>query len=135
MKSSKRKKLNAAGWKVADTREFLGLSDEEAALVEMKLALAGHLRQRRLSRRISQVELAEQLGSSQSRIAKMEAADASVSLDLLVRALWRSAKRPRALHACLDGMLPEARRPAPAGISAPHPPRAARRSRRGGRCA
>ena len=87
MKSSKRKRLQAAGWKVGDARSFLGLSDEEAALVEMKLALAEHLRRRRQARHVSQVALADQLGSSQSRVAKMEAADASVSLDLLVKAL------------------------------------------------
>lgn len=37
MKAAKRKKLEAAGWKVGCAREFLGLSDEEAAFVELKL--------------------------------------------------------------------------------------------------
>jgi hypothetical protein len=34
MKETKRKKLEAAGWKVGSAREFLNLSDEEAAFVE-----------------------------------------------------------------------------------------------------
>jgi transcriptional regulator with XRE-family HTH domain len=72
-------------------------SDEEAALVEMKLALASHLRQRRIARHISQVALAEQLGSSQSRVAKMESADASVTIDLLVRALLALGETPKGL--------------------------------------
>ena len=97
MKASKRKRLQAAGWKVGDARSFLGLSDEEAALVEMKLALADHLRRRRQARHVSQVELADQLGSSQSRVAKMEAADASVSLDLMIRALLVLGETPRAV--------------------------------------
>jgi transcriptional regulator with XRE-family HTH domain len=63
----------------------------------MKLALAGHLRRRRQARHVSQVDLASQLGSSQSRIAKMEAADASVSLDLLVRALLALGETSRGL--------------------------------------
>jgi predicted transcriptional regulator len=72
---------------VGDARDFLGLSDEEAALVEMKLALAKSLRKRRVARHMTQVELARDLGSSQSRVAKMEAGDCSVSLDSMVRAL------------------------------------------------
>jgi DNA-binding XRE family transcriptional regulator len=87
MKKSRQDNLRTAGWQVGTAQEFLGLSDEEAALVEMKLALARGLKQRRLARNLTQDELARQLGSSQSRVAKMEAADASVSLDLLTRAL------------------------------------------------
>jgi DNA-binding XRE family transcriptional regulator len=87
MRTPKKKRLQAAGWRVGDARDFLGLSDEEAALVEMKLALAESLRKRRVARHMTQVELARDLGSSQSRVAKMEAGNGSVSLDLLVRAL------------------------------------------------
>ena len=87
MKDSKAERLKRAGWKVGSTREFLELSDEEAALVEMKVALARNLRLRRQRRRLTQTQLAKIIESSQSRVAKMEAADASVSLDLLVRAL------------------------------------------------
>jgi len=87
MKQNKRDKLKAAGWRVGDAGEFLGLSKEEAAFVEIKLALAASLHRRRVRRNLTQEQLAQQLGSSQSRVAKMEAADASVSLDLLVRSL------------------------------------------------
>ena len=37
----------------------------------------------------------KRLGSSQSRVAKMEAADPSVSLDLLVRGLLATGASPR----------------------------------------
>jgi predicted transcriptional regulator len=87
MKKSKKERLEAAGWRIGTAAELLGLTKEEAALIEMKLGLAESLRRRRVARKLTQTQLAKRLGSSQSRVAKMEAADASVSIDLLVRAL------------------------------------------------
>jgi hypothetical protein len=87
MKKSKRAKIEAAGWAVGSVQDFLGLSDAETALIEMKLALSRTLRDRRQRRGVSQVELAKRLRSSQSRVAKMEAGDPSVSMDLLVSSL------------------------------------------------
>ena len=88
MKASKRKKLEPAGWKIGSAREFLGLSDEEAAFVELKLTLSASLKKYRTSQGLSQSELAKRLRSSQSRVAKMEASDPAVSVDLLIRALF-----------------------------------------------
>jgi DNA-binding XRE family transcriptional regulator len=87
MKARKRKRLEAAGWRVGSAAEFLRLKPEEAALVEMKLNLARRLRDLRTNRGLSQEAMAKLLGSSQSRVAKMEAGDRSVSVDLLVRSL------------------------------------------------
>lgn len=87
MEAGKRKKLERAGWTVGSAEEFLGLSDEEVVFVELKLALSDRLRERRTELGLSQSALARRLGSSQSRVAKMEASDPSVSLDLLVRGL------------------------------------------------
>lgn len=87
MKADKRKKLEDAGWRVSTTEEFLGLSAEESAYIEMKLALSKELREAREKRKLSQAQLAALIESSQSRVAKMEAADASVSIDLLVKSL------------------------------------------------
>jgi len=87
MKTSKRKELEAAGWKVGSASEFLELSDAEAMLVNMKLALAKQIKVLRQSKKITQNDLAKMIGSSQSRVAKLEAADRSVSLELLVRSL------------------------------------------------
>jgi len=64
-----------------------GLSEEESAYIELKIRLAEALRQLRQEKGLSQVDLAAKLRSSQSRIAKMEAGDPSVSLDLLIRSL------------------------------------------------
>ena len=87
MKKAKRARLEAAGWKVGTVREFLGLTDEEAVFVELKLALAWNLRTRRERQGLTQTQLAKLIESSQSRVAKMEAGDRTVSLDLLVRSL------------------------------------------------
>ena len=76
-----------AGWKVGDATDFLELTAEEAAYIELKLALARYLRDVRISNGWTQTFVAKRLGSSQSRVAKMEAADASVSVDLLVKSL------------------------------------------------
>jgi|SRR5580704_644780 DNA-binding XRE family transcriptional regulator len=87
MNAAKNKRLEKAGWKIGTAKEFLGLSDEEWSLIEVKLALSAKLRECRRARAISQTALAERLGSSQSRVAKMEKGDSSVSIDLLMRAL------------------------------------------------
>ena len=80
-------KLEAAGWRVGDTADFLGLTPGEAEFVEIKLALARRVREIREERNWTQAEFARHVGSSQSRVAKMEAADPSVTVDLLVRSL------------------------------------------------
>ncbi|MBI4549125.1 MAG: helix-turn-helix transcriptional regulator [Ignavibacteriae bacterium] len=87
MKIVKRKRLEAKGWKIGTAREFLNLSPEEAAYVEVKLALSKNLQAYRQQKKLTQHALARLLKSSQSRIAKMESGDPSVSLDLLVRSL------------------------------------------------
>ena len=88
MKAAKRKKLEATGWKVGSTADFLGLSDEEAAYIEVKLKLANSLKAIRVKRHLTQAGLAELINSSQSRVAKMETGDPSVSIDLLVKSLF-----------------------------------------------
>ncbi len=89
MDKKTRKALGAAGWKTGDVRDFLEMSDAEADFIEMKLALAEDLRTRRVERHLNQTQVARIVGSSQSRVAKMEAADSSVSIDLLIRSLLK----------------------------------------------
>ncbi len=87
MERKKRKRLEAQGWKIGDAAEFLSLSQEEVAYVELKLSFSQNLRERRREKRLTQAQLAKMIKSSQSRVAKMEAGDPTVSLDLLVRSL------------------------------------------------
>lgn len=104
MKSSKRAKLAGHGWSVGSTQDFLKLSDAEAALVELRLALSRSLKTWRRRRGLSQMDLARRLKSSQSRVAKMEAGDSSVSVDLLVRSLFAIGARPKDLAKTIGGL-------------------------------
>ncbi len=87
MDKRKKEKLAKKSWKVGSVVEFLDLSAEESAYIEMRLALGEKLRERRLRRKLTQAELAKAIESSQSRVAKMEAGDPTVSIDLLVKSL------------------------------------------------
>ena len=87
MKASKRSKLQNSGWRVSDTADFLNLSAEENAYINMKIALCAKLKDERTKKKLSQLQLAELISSSQSRVAKMEAGDPSVSIDLLLKTL------------------------------------------------
>ena len=87
MKASKKRKLAARGWKVGDTQAFLGLSDDEAQYIELKINLGNKVRDQRARRNLTQTALAKLVNSSQSRVAKMEAGDPGVSLDLQIRTL------------------------------------------------
>src|SRR5258706_13257245 len=87
MIESKRKRLESKGWRIGSARDFLNLTDQEEASLERRLKPADALKSQRISRNLPQGDLAKAMSSSQSRVAKMEAGDASVSLDLLVRSL------------------------------------------------
>ncbi len=87
MDKEKQQKLEENGWAVGSVDDFLELTPEESAYIELKLTLAASLRQRRQQQHLTQVDLANLMHSSQSRVAKIEAGDPSVSLDLLVRSL------------------------------------------------
>lgn len=87
MDHEKKQRLEANGWRVGSTEELLGLSSAESAYIDLRLKLGDAVREMRREKRLTQVQLAALLQSSQSRVAKAEAADESVSIDLLVRAL------------------------------------------------
>jgi DNA-binding XRE family transcriptional regulator len=89
MDASKKKRLEKAGWRVGDAQDFLELSTAEAEYVEIRASLARALSARRKKLRVTQVEIARRLESSQSRVAKMESGDSSVSLDLMIKSLLR----------------------------------------------
>src|SRR4051812_10488870 len=101
MKPEKKARLEKAGWRVGSTTDFLKLSPEEETLVTMRLSLAGAVRGRRTKLGYSQSELARRLGSSQSRVAKLEAGEPNVSIDLLVRALLVTGAKPSEVGAAL----------------------------------
>lgn len=93
MDANTKRRLESAGWKFGDAADFLELTPAEVEFIELKFALAEGLRKERESQHLTQAELARQVGSSQSRIAKMEAADPSVSVDLIMRSLFKLGVR------------------------------------------
>lgn len=97
MTAAKHKRLEAKGWRLGTPRDFLGLSAAEAAFVETKARLARQFVLLRKKQALTQIEAAKRIRSSQSRVAKIESNDASVSLDLIVRALLILGASPRAI--------------------------------------
>ena len=84
-------------------RESLTLGKRDARFLAIKRALAGSLRERRRHKRLSQLGLASLIGTSQSRVARMEAADPAVSLDLLVRSLLALGATRRDIARAIEG--------------------------------
>lgn len=101
MERAKRKRLEKAGWRIGTAAEFLELSEVEEALVDMKLLLGTRLRKTREQHKLTQTDLAIRMGSSQSRVAKMEAGDPGVSLDLLVQGLLAAGATRREFASAL----------------------------------
>jgi len=88
MREEKRKRLEAKGWKVGGVGDFLELTPEEESYIEFRFLLSRKVRESRKKQKLTQKQLAQRIGSSQSRIAKVEAGDKSISLDLIVRSLF-----------------------------------------------
>ncbi len=86
MDTAKRKKLEAAGWKLGDAADFLEMDDAERQVLDARIKLAMAVRRQREARHLSQKVLGLKLGTSQPRVAKIERAASDVSLDQLMRA-------------------------------------------------
>lgn len=95
MDKARKSRLEGKGWKFGSAEEFLGLAPEDAAYIDLKLALGEKLKARRLSKHLTQAELATIVKSSQSRVARMEAGDPTVTIDLLVKSLLALGLSPR----------------------------------------
>lgn len=88
MNTDKRKRLDAAGWKVTSVEDFLNLDAADMEYIETKLALTKAVREERRKRHVTQVALAARMKTSQSRVAKIEKGDPTVSIDLIMRAMF-----------------------------------------------
>ena len=87
MRKEKIKRLQSKGWEVGSAEDFLGLSPEESAYIDLKLNLSANLRKLRAEQNLTQVEMAKLIHSSQSRVAKIETGDPTVSIDLIIKSL------------------------------------------------
>jgi DNA-binding XRE family transcriptional regulator len=97
MDETKRARLEAKGWKVGTVAEFLDLTPEVSSVIEVRLTLSRYLSRQRKKAGITQARLAKMIGSSQPRIARVEAGDSTVSLDLLMRAALAAGATPQDL--------------------------------------
>jgi DNA-binding XRE family transcriptional regulator len=109
MNHAQKKRLEKDGWKFGDAQDFLGLSDTEAAMIDIKISLAQELKRRRAAHKVTQARLAKLVGSSQARVARMEAGDPSVSADLLIRTLLACGVTPARIATAIAD--PSATRP------------------------
>lgn len=103
MKKHTAAKLAEKGWQVGSPADFLELTPEEAAYVECKVALAQLLVKKRKALHLTQAELAKRMGSSQSRLAKIEKAESSVTIDLVLRSLFSLGVQSREIAKALNG--------------------------------
>jgi DNA-binding XRE family transcriptional regulator len=88
MDKKTRQRLEKAGFVVTDTKDFLGLTEEEDRLIRARVALAQAVRELRKRRHITQAQLAKAMRSTQARVAKIEAGSPEVSVDLMIRAMF-----------------------------------------------
>jgi len=105
MDKRKRNKLEEKGFRVGSAAEFLDLTPEEAAYIDIRLDVSALIKSTRNKRVWTQEQLARAMGSSQSRIAKMEAGDPGTSLDLMFRALLHLGISRQEIGKLLEGRL------------------------------
>jgi predicted XRE-type DNA-binding protein len=97
METHKKKRLEREGWAVGSAADFLELRSEEAIFIEWKLALAAGLRETRERSGLTQTEVAAKLRLSQCRVAKLQAGDRPVPLDIPVKSLLHLGASPAAI--------------------------------------
>lgn len=105
MDKQKRKKLEEKGFRVGSAADFLDLTPEEEAYIEIRLEVSTLIKTQRNKRGWTQEQLARAMGSSQSRVAKMEAGDLSTSLDLMIKTLLRLGISKQEIGKLLEGSL------------------------------
>ncbi|MHB1556852.1 MAG: helix-turn-helix transcriptional regulator [Isosphaeraceae bacterium] len=88
MNSEKRRALEEAGFVFEDAEDFLELTAEERQLVELRVTVSRAVRDRRVSQKLTQQEVAARIHSSQSRVAKLESGSSDVSLDLMFKGFF-----------------------------------------------
>ena len=85
LSAKKRERIKSMGGRVTSAGEWLDLSPEEIAVIDMKIRLGEQIKARRRKKRLSQESLAKLLKTSQGRVSKLEKGQAT--LDQLARSL------------------------------------------------
>ncbi len=71
-------RIEAMGGRVTTVEEWLHLTPEEVAIIDMKIRLGEELKAQRKTKRLSQEKAAKLLKTSQGRVSKMEKGQASL---------------------------------------------------------
>ncbi|MGB5398666.1 MAG: helix-turn-helix domain-containing protein [Thermoanaerobaculia bacterium] len=101
LEARKRERIEKMGGRVTTVEEWLELSPEEVAIIDMKIQLGEELKALRRSKKLSQEKAAEILNTSQGRVSKMERGQAS--LDQLAWCLLVMGKSRKALARAISG--------------------------------
>ena len=109
MDAKKKRRLEAAGWRVGSVQDFLGLSDAELEIIDMHVRLIDEIKRRLRARGVSQAALAKELGTSPARLSNMLAGK-EVSADALVRTLLVLGATPKDVGRVVGGLAKKARR-------------------------
>jgi len=105
MDKKKRKQLEEKGFRVGSAADFLELTPEEETYIDIRLDISSLVKTQRAKRGWTQEQLARAIGSSQSRIAKLEGGDPGISLDLMIKALLRLGTSKEQIGKLLEGEL------------------------------
>jgi len=100
-----RKQLEDKGFRVGSAADFLELTPEEEAYIDIRLDFSSLVKSQRAKRGWTQEQLARAIGSSQSRIAKLEGGDPGISLDLMIKSLLRLGTSKEQIGKLLLGEL------------------------------
>ena len=101
MTKEKIKKLEAMGFKVTTTKDWLRLSVEEEKVIEMRVALAAELEKMRKEAGLTQAQLAKKLGTKQSGVARMINNPDTATIDNLIKAMVAMGASVGRIAACL----------------------------------
>lgn len=94
------KRRKGKTWVETDVEELLGLTPEDLVIIEFRAALAVALQRARKRKKLTQEEAAEQIGTSQAQVSKMEGGQSSITIDRLIKALAAlGVSRPMILRA------------------------------------
>ncbi|MFW6347764.1 MAG: helix-turn-helix domain-containing protein [Cyclonatronaceae bacterium] len=105
MEKKKQEQLEQKGYRTGSAAEFLALTPEEEAYINIRLDISNMVKAQRTKRGWTQTQLARSIGSGQSRIARLEGGDPGISMDLMIRALLQLGISKKQIGKLLEGEL------------------------------
>ena len=101
MDTKKRKQLEAAGYQITDSADWLGLTPQEQAIVNMRVNFALEIERVRKASNITQRELADKIGTRQSGVARMLNNPTTATIDSLIKTLLALGASPKRIAALI----------------------------------